>query len=165
MNRLILLKNVALFKNLSLDELLAIDKALEQERVLAGETIFSEGSWATHLYIIAEGGVRLVKEIDGELQDFKQLGEGEHFGEVALFDDAPRWNGAIAMQDCTLLKLEKNRFLSAIAQRPHIILEMCRFLSQRLRETDKYRSARRLLTPSEEADPPAESDNEIHASQ
>jgi hypothetical protein len=31
-----------------------------------------------------------------------------------------------------------------ITQRPHIVLEICRFLSQRLRETDKYRLARKL---------------------
>jgi HEAT repeat protein len=151
MNRLLLLKNVALFKNLSLEELLLIDKALEQEQVLAGQTIFSEGKWGTHLYIIAEGSVRIVKEFDGEPQDLRHLGVGEYFGEVSLFDEAPHWESAIALQDCTLLKLEKSRFISVITQRPHIILEICRFLSQRLRETDKFRpSSKRLLPPSEE---------------
>lgn len=151
MNRLLLLKNVALFKNLSLEELLLIDKALEQQQVLAGQSIFNEGSWGTHLYIIAEGSVRIVKEFDDEQQDLRHLSVGEYFGEVSLFDEAPHWEGAIALQDCTLLKLEKSRFISVISQRPHIILEICRFLSQRLRETDKYRpSSKRLLPPSEE---------------
>jgi len=151
MNRLLLLKKVALFKNLSLEELLLIDKTLEQEQVLAGQTIFTEGSWGTHLYIIAEGSVRIVKAFDGEQEDIRHLAVGEYFGEVALFDEAPHWEGAIALQDCTLLKLEKSRFISVISQRPHIILEICRFLSQRLRETDKFRpSSKRLLPPSEE---------------
>lgn len=151
MNRLLLLKNVALFKNLSLEELLLIDKALEQEQVLAGQTIFSEGKWGTHLYIIAEGSVRIVKDFDGESQDLRHLSVGEYFGEVSLFDEAPHWESAIALQDCILLKLEKSRFISVISQRPHIILEICRFLSQRLRETDKFRpSSKRLLPPSEE---------------
>ena len=151
MNRLLLLKNVALFKNLSLEELLLIDKALEQEQVLAGQTIFSEGKWGTHLYIIAEGSVRIVKDFDGESQDLRHLSVGEYFGEVSLFDEAPHWESAIALQDCTLLKLEKSRFISVISQRPHIILEICRFLSQRLRETDKFRpTSKRLLPPPEE---------------
>ncbi|MEM8545207.1 MAG: cyclic nucleotide-binding domain-containing protein, partial [Cyanobacteria bacterium P01_H01_bin.119] len=140
MNRLLLLKNVALFRNLSLDELLLIDKSLESAQVLANETIFDEGDWGSHLYIIADGTVQLTKAIDGNPRLLNQLGRGQYFGEVALFDDAPRWDGAIAQSDCTLLKLEKNRFLSLVTQRPHIILEMCRFLSQRLRETDKHRS-------------------------
>ncbi|QUY40813.1 cyclic nucleotide-binding domain-containing protein [Acaryochloris marina] len=140
MKRLLLLKEVALFKNLSLDELLLIDQTLEQEQKLAGETIFSEGSWCTYFYIIAEGKVQIIKDIDDQSRDLKQLSVGEYFGEVALFDDAPHWDGAIALENCTLLKLEKNRFISLMTQRPHIILEICRFLSQRLRETDNYRS-------------------------
>ncbi len=140
MNRLLILKTVSLFKNLSLDELMLIDESLEQTQVLSGETIFIEGDMAAHLYIIADGQVQLVKEIDGAKRSLRQLGKGDYFGEVALFDDAPLWDGAIALDNCTLLKLEKNRFLSLITQRPHMILEICRFLSQRLRETDRYRS-------------------------
>ena len=140
MHRLLLLKNVALFKNLSLDELYLIDNALETQQILAKQKVFAEGNWGYHLFIIASGTISLVKEIDGKEQELEQLSTGQFFGEIALFDDAPRWNGAIAITDCTLLKLEKNRFLSLVAQRPHIILEICRFLSQRLRETDKYRS-------------------------
>lgn len=144
MNRLLLLKNVALFKNLSLDELLLIDKSLEPTQVLAGETIFTEGEWGTHLYIVADGTVQLVKAIDGVSRELNQLEQGQYFGEIALFDDAPRWDSAIALEACTLLKLGKTRFLSLVSQRPHIILEMCRFLSQRLRETDRHHSDKAL---------------------
>lgn len=141
MNRLLLLKNVALFKNLSLDELFLIDQSLEQQKVLTNETIYTEGSWGNHLYIVGEGSVKIVKKIDAEEKEIKQLFKGQYFGEIALFDNAPRWDGAIALQDSTLLKLEKKRFISLITQRPHIILEICRFLSKRLRETDKLMSS------------------------
>lgn len=144
MNRLLLLRNIALFKNLSLDELFPIDRALEQRQVLAGETIYTEGSWGSYFYIIAEGKVQIVKQLDGEQQEIKQLSTGQYFGEIALFDEAPRWDGAIALEDSILLSLEKKRFISLISQRPHIILELCRFLSKRLRETDKYMSAKKM---------------------
>ncbi|MEM8829624.1 MAG: cyclic nucleotide-binding domain-containing protein [Cyanobacteria bacterium P01_G01_bin.19] len=143
MNRLLLLKNIPLFKNLSLDELFQIDEALQQQRVAAGETIYSEGSWGTNLYIIAEGTIQIVKNLDGRSENIKQLTTGQYFGEIALFDEAPRWDGAIALEDGILLCLEKKRFISLISQRPHIILEICRFLSKRLRETDKYMSAKK----------------------
>jgi len=139
MNRLLLLKRVALFKNLTMDELLLIDQGLEQSQVSQGNAIYAEGDWGVRLYIIASGDVQLVKAVDGASRELKQLNAGQYFGEVALFDDSPRWDSAIALSDCTLLKLEKSRFLSLVTQRPHIMLEMCRFLSQRLRETDKYR--------------------------
>ncbi len=146
MNRLLLLRNIALFKNLSLDELFSIDQALEQKQVLAGETIYTEGSWGGHLYMIAGGKIQIIKELDGEPQAIKQLTAGQYFGEIALFDEAPRWDGAIALEDSTLLCLEKKRFISLISQRPQIILELCRFLSRRLRETDKYMSAKKIYS-------------------
>jgi len=150
MNRLLLLRNIALFKNLTLDELFPIDEALEQKQVLAGETIYTEGSWGGQLYIIAAGRVQIIKELNGEQEEIKQLVTGQYFGEISLFDEAPRWDGAIALEDSTLLFLEKKRFISLISQRPHIILELCRFLSRRLRETDKYMSAKKIKsTPVE----------------
>lgn len=144
MNRLLLLRNIALFKNLSLEELFPIDQALEQKQVIAGSTIYTEGSWGGHLYIIAQGKIQIVKQLDGEPEEIKQLTTGQYFGEIALFDEAPRWDSAIALEDTLLLSLEKKRFISLISQRPHIILEICRFLSQRLRETDKYMSAKKM---------------------
>jgi hypothetical protein len=144
MNRLLLLRDIALFKNLSLDELFSIDQALEQKQVLAGEIIYTQGSLGGHLYIIAAGKIQIIKELDGEQQVIKQLTTGQYFGEIALFDEALRWDGAIALEDSTLLCLEKKRFISLISQRPQIILELCRFLSRRLRETDKYMSAKKM---------------------
>ena len=143
MNRLLLLKEISLFKNLSLDELLAIEKALISEQVLANQTIYTEGTWGSHFYIIAEGMVKIMKQVESQPQEIKQVTKGQYFGEIAIFDDAPRWDTAIAIEHCTLLKLEKKRFLNLISQRPHIILEICRFLSQRLRETDKYLSVKK----------------------
>ncbi len=145
MNRLLILKDVALFQNLSLDELLLIDDAIEPQQFMASDTVFEEGSWGSHLYIIASGTVQIVKTVDDEQREIKQLVTGNYFGEIALFDDAPRWNGAIAESDCLLLKLEKQRFISLTTQRPHILLEICRFMSQQLRETDKFRSAKKFV--------------------
>jgi hypothetical protein len=55
------------------------------------------------------------------------------------------WEGAIAIEDCTLLKLEKNGIVNLIAHHPQIVLEFCGYLSQRLRETERYPFADNLL--------------------
>ncbi|MGK7890959.1 MAG: HEAT repeat domain-containing protein [Leptolyngbyaceae cyanobacterium] len=155
MNRILLLKNVSIFNNLSLDELLLLDQAIEQQQVLAGQTIYDQGSWGTHLYIVAAGQVRLIKTVGNQSRTLRTLAKEEFFGEVALFDDAPRWDSAIALEDCILLKLEKSRFISLGTQRPHIILEICRFLSQRLRNIDDYQIDHNepLLPISEQKEP------------
>ncbi len=149
MNRILLLKTVPLFTNLTLDELLLIDKMLEQEQVLSGDTIYQEGSWGTYLYIIAEGNVQIIKTLEGEQQILKELSAGEHFGEVALFDDSPYWNSAVATKECLLLKLDKKNFISLVTQRPNMLLEICRFLSQQLREMNRVQTMRRWLPATE----------------
>lgn len=136
MNNLLLLKKVSLFQNLSQEELLLIDSALVTEYYVAGETIFREGSLGKDLYIIAEGRVRILKEMrDGKQRELTCLSVGDNFGEMALFDDFPRSASVVAAGDCTLLKLDKNSLFSLIIQRPQIVLEFCRELSQRLRNT------------------------------
>lgn len=136
-NRLLLLKNVSLFQTLSLDEILLIDRALEQEEYLAGEMIFAEGTSGERFYIIVKGRVRIVREVDGQERELRQLEVGQHFGEASLFGDSVRSANAIAAEHCVLLSLEKTRFISLVTQRPQILWEICKFLSQRLQETNQ----------------------------
>ncbi len=129
MNRILLLKQVSLFEHISLDELLIINHELVQEEFIAGETIVTEGSVGTHLYIISQGRICIVKEIDGSLQEIKCLSKGDYFGEFQLFTESPSSVGAVAASDCTVLMLEKSRLLSLTYQRPQILMEIAKQLS------------------------------------
>ena len=133
LNRLLLLKNVPLLANFSLEELFDLDKVLAREDFLAQETILTEGSFGNHLYIITSGVVQIVKLVNGHQRELAQLGVGQYFGEMSLFDDFPRSASAIAAVNCTLLKLEKNSLIKLIYQRPQMGLVLCKVLSQRIR--------------------------------
>jgi hypothetical protein len=135
-DRLLLLKNVSLFQTLSLDEILLIDNALESAEYLPGEIIFSEGTLGERFYIIVQGKVRIVREVEGEEKELALLEAGQHFGEISLFEDFLRSANAIAAEHCVLLTLEKTRFVSLVTQRPQILWEICKFLSQRLRDVN-----------------------------
>ncbi|MGI0495733.1 HEAT repeat domain-containing protein [Limnospira platensis CENA597] len=135
-DRLLLLKNVSLFQTLSLDEILLIDNALESAEYLPGEIIFSEGTLGERFYIIVQGKVRIVREVEGEEKQLALLEAGQHFGEISLFEDFLRSANAIAAEHCVLLTLEKTRFVSLVTQRPQILWEICKFLSQRLRDVN-----------------------------
>ncbi len=134
-NRILFLKTVSLLQSLSLDDLLLVDRVLEQQEFLAGELIFQEGSREETLHILYRGRVRILKQ--QSQQELALLESGEYFGDMALLNDAPRSATAIALTDCTLLTLDRSDFESLIAQRPELLLHMCRVLSARLREADK----------------------------
>jgi CRP-like cAMP-binding protein len=108
---------------------------MELETRIAGERIITEGEPARELFVVTEGSVTIVK--GPEKREIATVGAGECFGEMGLFDDSLRSASAVCREDCALLKLEKNRFVSLARQRPEIALEMCRVLSQRIRATNE----------------------------
>ncbi|MDX2096868.1 MAG: cyclic nucleotide-binding domain-containing protein, partial [Leptolyngbyaceae cyanobacterium bins.59] len=136
-NRIFFLKHVSLLQSLSLDDLQLVDQALRQREFLAGEIIFEEGSTQDDFFIIYRGNVLIRKHIRSTYRDLARLGSGEYFGDMALFEQAPRSATAIAETDCTLLSLERSHFQSLISHRPEIVMQMCRILSTRLREANE----------------------------
>jgi CRP-like cAMP-binding protein len=136
MNRLLVLKQIDLFGHLSLDEIALLAEAMEFETRIAGESIITEGDPARELFIVTEGTVTILK--GPEKREIATVGAGECFGEMGLFDDSLRSASAVCREDCALLKLEKNRFVSLARQRPEISLQMCRVLSQRIRATNEH---------------------------
>ncbi|OLP17887.1 hypothetical protein BST81_12570 [Leptolyngbya sp. 'hensonii'] len=135
-NRILFLKQISLFQSLSLDDLLLIDEALKQQVFLAGEIIFQEGSPGDDFHIVYQGQVTILKQVNQTQRELAHLSPGQYFGDMALFDQEPRSATAVARSDCTLLTLGRTHFHSLISQRPEIILQMCRILSLRLRETN-----------------------------
>lgn len=139
MSRLIFLKTIPLFEGLSLDDLLSVDETLGTESYLAEETIVSEGESGATLFILA-GGTASVR-IGAEQKEVAQLGEGEFFGEMALFDDQPRSASIIALTDTTLLTLDRDRFSTLVMQRPEVLFHICKMFGARLRETNRLLAA------------------------
>jgi len=134
-NRLFFLKQVPLLESLSLDDLLLIDVVLTQQEFLAGEVIFHEGQMGNDFHILFLGQVKIIKRVRQGQRELALLKAGQYFGEMALFDNAPRSATAIAETDCTLLTLQQQDFQNLVSQRPEIVTQICKTLSLRLRET------------------------------
>jgi HEAT repeat protein/MFS family permease len=138
MNRVLFLKTVPLFAGLSLDDLLTVETALVQEEYLAGETVVSQGDAGATLYILARGSASVsIAGTDGASKRIAELGPGECFGEMALFDDQPRSATVVTLTDAAMLTLDRDRFSTLVMQRPEILLQMCKMFGHRLRETNR----------------------------
>ncbi len=137
MNILLFLKNIPLFQGLGLDELLSIESHFVRQNFLSGEVVFRQGDMGTDFYIIYQGNVDIKIHKNNQDVIVATLGEGEYFGEIALFDNQPRTATVVAHNDCILLRLSQKVFLDLARQRPEILLNICRVLSQRLRDVEK----------------------------
>jgi CRP/FNR family transcriptional regulator, cyclic AMP receptor protein len=59
--------------------------------------------------------------------------EGESFGEMPLFDEAPYAATAIADEDCVLIRLHKTNFLQMLREHQDVHFAFTRLLTERLR--------------------------------
>ncbi|HEX3179297.1 MAG TPA: cyclic nucleotide-binding domain-containing protein [Methylomirabilota bacterium] len=123
-----------IYKNLTLGD-------LERRKFKAGEVIFKEGADPHgEAYVVHAGTVRIVRQFEGSEKTLSTLGEGELFGEVALFRDAPRSADAVAATDVELLVIKNERLDWLIRNRPQLTREVVRRLSNWVVQTDRERA-------------------------
>ncbi len=91
---------------------------LEELHVNAGRRVVQEGDVGERLYIVRRGALDALKH-DGEAEQLVgQIGEGEFFGELALFSGTPRAVSVVARTDCDLYAISKPGFDRALASSP-----------------------------------------------
>lgn len=85
------------------------------------EVVFEEDEAANFYYQILDGSVRLYNSND-DGKEFTQgiFCSGDGFGEPPLFIDKPYPSKAITIQDSTIIKLSKDKFLKILDEYPSI---------------------------------------------
>ena len=141
-----LLKNAPLFKDLDDAELGEIAALCKEERFESGAYVFREGEPGNRLYLIAEGEVRISRDVPGSGEEaLAVLKKGALFGEMSVFDRSERSTHAISNGGCRLLSVSRPDFemlLDFNRELAHKVLwAVVRLLSTRLRQTnDSLRS-------------------------
>jgi len=138
-----LLRSIPLFEGLSEEDLQALSATLELRSFKAGQMIFAQGDSGSSLYIIEHGDVNI--HLPGEASQrisLKDLGRGEYFGELALFDEKPRSASALATTDTALLELQRSTLENYLDKRPRAAMAILRTMGEHLRETNRLLSAR-----------------------
>lgn len=94
-------------------------------------TIFWEGKDPQGFYILISGFAKLVKSSpDGKEYIMRLVGEGETFGEAAVFAESSYPASAIALEDCRTLFFPKAQFLRHLAESPALARNMLATLSR-----------------------------------
>jgi CRP-like cAMP-binding protein len=106
------LRSLPAFKRLSSGELADVLDHGEWTRHAPGEVIIEQGEPGAAFFAIASG--RADVEQDG--QHLTTLGAGEHFGELALLNDAPRSATVIARTALRAFRLDRDGFDRVIAE-------------------------------------------------
>ena len=128
------LKELSLFEDLTARQLMDL-ATLVKETVLEAETVVVEqGQYDDCLYLVGEGVVHIKRE-DTMLAE---LGPGDFFGEIALFEGVARSADAVTRSRARLLGLERADLMALIEDEPGIAVGLLQTLSRRVRElTDR----------------------------
>jgi len=119
-----------------------------QKSFKAGEKIIGEGTFGAETFRIHKGQVLICKET-GEQDPFRlaELGEGEMFGEMYMFESAGfRTASVIAKTDVELEVIHRNEIEAALEQTPQTIKDILMSLNKRLEGTSQNYSVTTIKT-------------------
>jgi CRP/FNR family cyclic AMP-dependent transcriptional regulator len=131
-----LLARIPLFASIDAAALLDLQTRMHSRRFSRAETIFLKGEPGDTLYVIMEGEVKIVLAgSDGQESILVVLGEGDFFGEMALFDSKPRSADAVAVSDTSTCVLHRDVFEQFVREHPEVAFPIFRALTARIRRT------------------------------
>lgn len=108
------------------------------ENYLANSFIIIEGKKnADNFYIIKVGHVRLMKENPVAAEEpYSILGPGDFFGVVSCMSGHSRIETAIALENVSLISVDRELFGLLIQKNPAVAMKIIRFFSRQLRDFD-----------------------------
>jgi CRP/FNR family transcriptional regulator len=109
------------------------------ENFLANSFIIVEGKKNSgNFYIIRSGKVRVMKESPVVAEDpYTIFGPGDFFGVVSCMSGHARIETAIALENVSLISVEREMFGVLIQKNPAVAMKIIRFFSRKLREFDQ----------------------------
>lgn len=131
-------KMVACFRDLTTEELEQLNRGKTELTYLAGENLFKQGAFSTHLLLITRGLVKVYLQTGREKQLNLQLAQtGDFLGFASLFGETLHGTSAVALTDTEVCMIDKEQMRT-------ILLNNAQFA---MRITSRnYRNERQLLT-------------------
>ena len=109
---------------------------LPTQTFAAGQLILGEGDSGDSAYMIQSGACRAFRTVDGRQETLATMQAGDAFGEMALLLDEPRAASVEAIEDTTLLVLDKKTLKEGIGGGGWTTA-MVRAMAQRFRDLER----------------------------
>jgi CRP-like cAMP-binding protein len=115
-----------------------VSKLLRQFEVNIGdgEYVFREGDFGDSLFMLQSGKVKLIQKLGANKKLLKIVESGNFFGETDLNNPQNRVFSALAVGNCTLLKIDQNSFAKLIRNDINFASNYIAYLSGYLQDTN-----------------------------
>ena len=147
-----LLKKVPIFEELSDGQLKDVFGIISRKRFEKDEMIIQEGDTGDTMYILSEGAVEISKTLTLKLsqdeygqreKSLTHLEGKDHpfFGEMSMLEDAERSATVTAIEDSTVLVINREQFDGLCKRNPVagyiVVKNIAKVLSARMRSTNR----------------------------
>lgn len=116
-----------------------VDGLLEISRLQRfgpGETIFRKGEIPDRFCVLASGSAAVnTAAASGRAMQIRMLEAGDVFGEIGVFDGAPRTADIRARDACEAVVVERSRLRGFLLGHPEVSLGLLRVMAEKLRGT------------------------------
>jgi CRP/FNR family transcriptional regulator, cyclic AMP receptor protein len=154
MTRQELLASIPLFESLTKEDLDGLTIRLEESHYEPGEVIFRQGDDGSSLFIIEDGAVDIAFGEGAANVVLATLFNGQYFGELSLFDGAPRSATATAAKHTHVIRLDRDDLVDFVHKNPAASLRIIAEMGDRLRQTNELMSrqvSRNVIEEQEES--------------
>ncbi|MGA2138406.1 MAG: cyclic nucleotide-binding domain-containing protein [Verrucomicrobiia bacterium] len=144
------LTRLKVLADLTVEQLSTFVSLVEPVDVPAHNAIVRLNELGNSMYLILDGEVQVSRAAGGRDTVLATLESGDFFGEMCLFDEAPRSASVVANRRCLLLRVTKQAFDSMIETHPVLaalfLRAMLRTVAGRVRTMDKRYADSMLLS-------------------
>ncbi|HZD09748.1 MAG TPA: SpoIIE family protein phosphatase [Candidatus Binatia bacterium] len=126
------------FKGLEKETLTILGNVAHGKAYPAGTILCRQGRIEDTFYIVAEGSVAVVQDLDdGQQRLLAMRGPGEYFGELSLLDDTPRVATCVTTTETRVLEVTRPSFDTIVRESPTVAYGIVRHVVRMLRENDR----------------------------
>ena len=130
------LKKVPLFQGLTRRNLDVVANIVTTRHYEQGAVILKQGENGIGFFIIESGQVEVRRETGSETVKLAELGAGEFFGEMGLFEDTPRSATVVATTLTSCYVVTSWHFKGILEDSPTIAVQMLPIIVKRLQQTE-----------------------------
>jgi CRP-like cAMP-binding protein len=124
------------FKSLPTEAIKEINLLFHDRNFSAGQPVYFEGDVAQHLYLVAMGRVKLIRNTtSGHEVVLDILHGGEYFGNLNILGPTGYNETAITQADCCILQVSSQDFETILKHYPDVTLKVLAAVGKRLEES------------------------------
>jgi len=135
LERVMSLKKTPLFNTIPAEKLMELAEITQRLSYKQGTLISREGELSDHLYIVAKGSLKIVKVKNNVKSILSIVRKGETYGEIGLFNQAPRSASAVANEDCELWVIQRSALKKILLEMPEMAYNLLEVFSEKLRRS------------------------------